>query len=226
MRPLLILFCILLSFPLHAQKVALVLSGGGAKGLAHIGVIKALEENNIPIDYIVGTSMGAIVGAFYAAGYSPEEIEEMVVSESFQNWVNGRLDKNYNYYFHAKESNASFFNVSVALDTSLNTTVSTKLAKDLTLNFALAELLAQASETCCYDLDSVFMPSPACASEIFMQKNVVLKNGNLSDAVRASMSVPFLYDPIKINDQYLFDGGIYNNFPVDIAIREFDPDYI
>lgn len=203
-----------------------MLSGGGAKGLAHLGVIKALEENNIPIDYVVGTSMGAIVGAFYAAGYSPEEIEEMVVSESFQNWVNGRLDKNYNYYFHSKEPNASFFNVAVALDSSLNTSVSTKLARDLTLNFALAELLCQASETCGYNFDSLFIPFRACASEIFTQQNVVLKSGNLSDAVRASMTVPFLYNPIKIDDQYLFDGGIYNNFPVDIAVKEFGPDYI
>lgn len=83
----------------HAQKVGLVLSGGGAKGLAHIGVLKALEENHIPIDYIVGTSMGGIVGAMYAAGYSPSEIEYIALSEDFQDWVNGRHKTNYGYYF-------------------------------------------------------------------------------------------------------------------------------
>lgn len=83
MRPGLILFCVLLSLPLYAQKVALVLSGGAAKGLAHVGVIKALEENDIPIDYIVGTSMGGIIGGSYAAGMSPYQIENIVTSEGF-----------------------------------------------------------------------------------------------------------------------------------------------
>ena len=69
---------------LHAQKVALVLSGGGADGLSHIGVLKALEENNIPIDYIAGTSMGALIGGLYASGYSPAEIEAFALSEKFQ----------------------------------------------------------------------------------------------------------------------------------------------
>ena len=82
---ILILF-FLNTFSVHAQKVGLVLSGGGAKGLAHIGVLKALEENHIPIDYIVGTSMGGIVGAMYSAGYSPSEIEYIALSEDFQEW--------------------------------------------------------------------------------------------------------------------------------------------
>lgn len=210
----------------YAQKVALVLSGGGSKGIAHIGVIKALEENNVPIDYIVGTSMGAIIGAFYAAGYSPEEMEEIVLSGSFQNWVNGRLDKNYNYYFHGQQSNASIFNVGVALDSSLNTSLSADIASDLTLNFALAQLLSQASEVAGYDFDSLFVPFRAIAAEIFTQREIALNKGSLADAVRASMTVPLVYKPIKIDDKYLFDGGIYNNFPVDIAVKEFDPDYI
>jgi NTE family protein len=71
----------------HAQKVGLVLSGGGAKGLAHIGVLKVLEKNKIPVDYIIGTSMGSVVGAMYAAGYSPAEIEEIVIQPDFQYWV-------------------------------------------------------------------------------------------------------------------------------------------
>jgi NTE family protein len=76
--------------PVRAQRVGLVLSGGGAKGLAHIGVLKQLEANGIPIDYIIGTSMGAVVGAMYAAGYSPREIEQIVLSPEFQYWVSGK----------------------------------------------------------------------------------------------------------------------------------------
>ncbi|HQL71397.1 MAG TPA: patatin-like phospholipase family protein, partial [Bacteroidales bacterium] len=76
-------------FNINAQKVGLVLSGGGAKGMAHIGVIRALEENNIPIDYIAGTSIGAIIGALYACGYSPDEMEAMLEAEEFKNWYKG-----------------------------------------------------------------------------------------------------------------------------------------
>ena len=92
------------------QKVGLVLSGGGAKGLAHIGVLKALEENHIPVDYITGTSMGGIVGALYAAGYSPSEIEYIAQSDDFQEWVNGRFKSDFRYYFKKKPDNPAFLN--------------------------------------------------------------------------------------------------------------------
>ncbi|HNC32133.1 MAG TPA: patatin-like phospholipase family protein, partial [Cyclobacteriaceae bacterium] len=82
-----------------SQKVGLVLSGGGAKGIAHIGVLKALEENDIPIDYIVGTSMGGIIGGCYAAGMSPDAIERMVLSEDFLRWVNGYPESKVNYHY-------------------------------------------------------------------------------------------------------------------------------
>ena len=81
------------------QSVGLVLSGGGAKGIAHIGAIKALEENNIPIDYVTGTSMGAIVGALYACGYTPEEMMELITSDYFANISTGRIDPSLEYYF-------------------------------------------------------------------------------------------------------------------------------
>ena len=223
---LLFICCLLISLPVYPQKVALVLSGGGAKGLAHIGVIKALEENNVPIDYVLGTSMGAIIAAFYAAGYTPEQIEEIATSENFQNWVNGDLERKYNYFFHKKNDNASILDIGISLDSSLSTSVSTNIASDISLNFALSELLSQASEASHYDFDSLMVPLRVIAAEIFTQKTVVLKNGNVEDAVRASMTVPFVYKPLKIDNQYLFDGGIYNNFPIDIALWEFDPDFI
>lgn len=84
------------------QSVGLVLSGGGAKGIAHIGVIKALEENDIPIDYVAGTSMGAIIGGLYAAGYTPEEMLELILSKGFSDWSTGRIDPNLTYYFVKK----------------------------------------------------------------------------------------------------------------------------
>ncbi|WP_304962414.1 patatin-like phospholipase family protein, partial [Paramuribaculum intestinale] len=86
------------------QAVGLVLSGGGAKGIAHIAVIKALEENDIPIDYIAGTSMGAVVGGLYAAGYTPDEMMALIKSEGFADWSTGKIDPDYLYYFDREPS--------------------------------------------------------------------------------------------------------------------------
>ena len=111
------LFCF---FAARAQKVGLVFSGGGAKGLAHIGVLKALEENNIPIDYIVGTSMGGIVGGMYASGYTPTEIETIALSEDFQNWVSGYFESEYRYFYNKKPENPSFITAKLQIDTGFN----------------------------------------------------------------------------------------------------------
>ena len=97
-----------------AQKVGLVLSGGGAKGLVHIGVIKALEENNVPIDYITGTSMGAIIGGLYASGYSPKQMEELFKSEDFKHWSTGIIPPKYIYYFKQLDENPSFIDLDFA----------------------------------------------------------------------------------------------------------------
>ena len=208
------------------QKVALVLSGGGAKGLAHVGVLKALEENDIPIDYIVGTSMGGIIGGFYAAGYSPDQIEQIILSQDFQNWVNGVLGDNYNFHYFKKDNNASWLSLNLAVDSSLSTTLNSNLANDVALNFAMAEYLAGASERAQYDFDNLLVPFRAVAADIFTQNEIILDKGILSDALRATLSVPFFYRPIKIDDKFLFDGGLYNNFPVDVAQEVFQPDVV
>ncbi|MDN4165624.1 patatin-like phospholipase family protein [Cytophagales bacterium LB-30] len=208
-----------------AQKVALVLSGGGAKGAAHLGAIKALEENNIPIDYIVGTSMGAVIGGFYAAGYTTEQMEKLLLSEEFQKWMSGNLTDE-TYFFSKGDDNASMLGVNVKVDSSLTAQFNSNFASDLFINFALARLLAQASMASGYDFDSLMIPYRAMASEIFTQEEVMMREGKLNDAIRASMTVPLFYRPIKFDGRYLFDGGVYNNFPVDVAKREFNPDVI
>ncbi len=108
-------FLCLVSTNSFAQKVGLVLSGGGSSGLAHIGVLKALEENNIPVDYITGTSIGAFVGAMYAIGYTPQQIEKIVLSDDFQNQVYGVIDKKYVYYFKKKDDNPSWVSLKFSL---------------------------------------------------------------------------------------------------------------
>lgn len=221
-----LLLFLLLSPSWAQEKVALVLSGGGAKGLAHVGVLKALEEHDIPIDYIVGTSMGGIVGGFYAAGYSPDQIEQIILSQDFQNWVNGVLGDNYNFHYFKKDNNASWLSLNLAVDSSLSTSLNSNLANDVALNFAMAEYLAGASEKANYDFDSLMVPFRAVAADIFTQNEVIMDKGILSDALRATLSVPFFYRPIKIKDKFLFDGGLYNNFPIDVAKETFDPDVI
>ncbi len=208
------------------QKVGVVLSGGGAKGLAHIGVLKALEENEIPIDYVVGTSMGGIVAGCYAAGLSPGQIEEIALSDEFQRWISGKMEDGFNYYYNKSDDHPSFLRLNISLDSTFNFNINTSLANDIALNFALAELMAQSSSVSKNDFDSLFVPLRVVAADIFTQTEMVLKKGVLSDALRATQTVPLFYDPIRVDGKYLFDGGVYNNFPVDVAQKEFGPDVI
>ncbi len=224
-----IVFLILGTNTLFAQerpRVALVLSGGAAKGLAHIGVLKALQENDIPIDCIVGTSMGAVVGASYAAGISVKEIDSLFASREFQEWVNGTIDRQYNSYFRKEEPGPSFFTLKLSLDSTFNLTLNSTLVRDIVVNYLLTERFAQPLAVARENFDSLFVPFRAMASDIITENEVILSKGSLSDAVRASMAVPMFYEPIKVNGHYLFDGGVYNNFPVKVALDECKPDYL
>jgi NTE family protein len=227
MRSALLFFLIIfVSVAANAQRVGLVLSGGAAKGIAHIGVLKALEENGIPIDYVVGTSMGGIIGGCYAAGMSPDEIETMILSKEFLGWVNGAPEQGYNYYYHMSEVNPGFLTLNLALDSTMSFHFNSTLANDVSLNFALAEKMAQASLISKNNFDSLLIPLRVIAADIFTQNEVILAKGSLSDALRATQTVPFFYHPIRVDGKYLFDGGVYNNFPVDVAQKHFEPDVI
>jgi NTE family protein len=223
-----LLFILLISVSIasHAQRVGLVLSGGAAKGIAHIGVLKALEENDIPIDYVVGTSMGGIIAGCYAAGMSPDEIEAMILSKEFLGWVNGAPEQGYNYFYHLSDPNPGFLTLNLALDSSMSFHFNSTIANDVSLNFALAEKMAQASLISKSNFDSLFIPLRVIAADIFTQNEVILAKGSLSDALRATQTVPFFYHPIRVDGKYLFDGGVYNNFPVDVAQKHFNPDVI
>lgn len=205
--------------------MALVLSGGGAKGLAHIGVLKYLEENKVPVHYIIGTSMGGLVGGFYAAGYTPEEMESIATSPYFVNWTSGKIDDQYNNFYLRKEENSSIVAVSFKTDSALRPSIKPMLVDDAPLNLAISTMLAK-STAMTTNFDSLVIPFRCIAADVFSQNKVVLKSGNLSEALRATMSVPLLFKAFKIDGRYLYDGGIYNNFPVDIAYTEFNPDFV
>lgn len=224
LKKLLIIILAVLAFPGYGQKVGLVLSGGGAKGIAHIGTLKALEENNIPIDYITGTSMGGIVGAMYAAGYSPVQIEKIALSPEFQDWVSGRFKSDYTFFFQKKPLNPSIITAKLSLDTSLRMSFRSNLVNDIPLNFALLELFSQASAASKDNFDNLFVPYRCMVSDVLSQTSITVKKGSLAEAVRATMTVPLVYRPIKLDDKYVFDGGLYNNFPADVMKKEFNPD--
>lgn len=211
---------------MQAQKIGLVLSGGGAKGVTHIGVLKALEENNIPIDYITGTSMGAVVGGLYACGYTPEEIEAFLTSERVINQIKGKSENRDYITYKNPDDNASWQLFSITYDSILKIKLPTNAVIPFELDYAFLDIFAGPSAAANYNFDSLFVPFRCIASDIVENKAVVIKNGQVEQAIRASATFPFYFRPIKINGKLLFDGGMYNNFPVDVMEDEFNPDII
>lgn len=220
-----IIFLLLLPSMLFSQKVGLVLSGGGARGLAHVGVLKALEENNIPIDYVSGTSMGAIIAALYAMGYSPEDMMKILTSEDFNRWYTGTMDAKFMFYFRRNNPVPELMSLSFDLKDSLRIyKPSISLVNPNPMSLGVMQTFAEATAVCKNDFDSLFVPFRCVASDIYNKKQIVFDKGDLGNAVRASMSYPFVFKPIKIDSVLLYDGGIYNNFPADVMKRDFNPD--
>ena len=216
---------------LPAQKLGLVLSGGGAPGIAHIGIIKALEENEIPIDYIAGTSIGAIIGGMYAVGMTPLEMIETFKSDAFKNWITGEVDWKNRYYFSNSNANPGIIELRFRVDKNFRIEfddhfLPTNLVSPHQMNYALIPLFAQANALANSNFDSLLVPFRCVASDVYRKEAVSFKQGVLGDAIRASMTFPFLFKPIEMEDRLLFDGGIYNNFPVDVMQNDFNPNYI
>ncbi len=216
----------LYSFILYSQKVAVVFSGGGPKGLAHIGVLKALEENQIPINYIAGTSIGAIIGGLYASGYSPDSIEKIFMSDEMIRWATGEIDEKYLYYFKTPDQNASWVSVRFDYNNGWKYNFPSNLISPVQMDFAFNEIFSGASAVSDYKFDSLFVPFRCVASDITENKPVIFNSGDVGLAIRASMTVPFYFKPIKINNKLMFDGGMYNNFPTDVVYDDFNPDFI
>ena len=213
----------------YSQSVGLVLSGGGAKGATHIGFIKALEENGIPIDYVGGTSIGAIVGSLYAMGYSPDEMLELFLSDEFYYWQTGKIEENYFYYFRDGEATPEFTHFTVNIKDSIKVNaiqLPSSLVNPIQMNQAFMGLFGQATAYCKGNFDSLFVPFLCVASDIFNKKPVVFREGDVGDAVRASMTFPLVFKPIMKDSIPLYDGGIYDNFPVRPVRKAFNPDYL
>lgn len=206
------------------MSVGLVLSGGGAKGVAHIGVIKALEEHNIPIDFITGTSMGSIIGGLYAMGYTPEQMLELILSPGFGYWSTGQIDPADEYYFSKPTPTPSVYTLHIG--NKSNDSVPASLISPLPMNYAFMELFSAYTAQCGGDFDKLLVPFRCVASDVSAGHKVVHRSGSLGDAIRTSMSFPIVFQPIRMNGALLYDGGIYDNFPVDVMEEDFGPDFI
>ena len=212
-------------------RVGLVLSGGGAKGIAHIGVIKALEDNDIAIDCVAGTSMGAVVGSLYACGYSPAEMMELIKSPVFQNCATGTIDPAFTYYFSESDLSPAWGNVNISFRDSVSNNIAgqiipSSLINPIPMNMEFLRLFTPYSSQCGMDFDRLMVPFRCVTSDVYHKHKIVLRRGLLGRAVRASMSFPLVFRPIEMDGVLVYDGGIYDNFPVDVMESDFDPDFI
>lgn len=203
-------------------KIGLALSGGGARGSAHIGVLKALEELGVPVDYIAGTSMGAIIGGLYASGYSAAEIEEILATMDWESAFHDKPERA-NRTMRIKELEAQFlipyrfgFNGG-RFQTPLG------LIEGQHLDQVFREILLPVIEI--HDFARLPIPFRAVATDLVTGEEVVLSEGSLPDSLRASMSVPGIFAPVSIEDRLLVDGGMSNNLPVSV-VREMGADVV
>ena len=222
-----LLLCLLTPASLLAQereraRVGLVLSGGGAKGMAHVGVLRVLEEMNIPVDVVVGTSAGAAVGALYASGMPVARIEERFIE---MDWLSSFRDDPGRAYkpIRRKQDDWRFPvlpGIGVRAD---GLHVGGGIVAGQNLGFILNELTRNAALV--EDFDRLAIPFRAVATDLATGEQVVIGRGNLAEAVRASMSIPGVYAPVELDDRLLVDGGVANNLPVSVA-RELGAEVI
>ncbi len=197
------------------RGVGVVLSGGGAKGLYHIGVLEALEESGVPIDYVAGTSMGSIIAAMYASGYSPRQMREIVLSGAVQEWVSGRIDPTrYKPYYRQVGDSPSFINLWLDLsDKEKRFRIPSALISSTQIDMALIDIFAPASAAAKGDFSQLMVPFLCVAADMNERRPVTLTSGSLVEAIRSSMSIPLAFRPVEKDDMLLYDGGIYDNFP-------------
>ena len=160
-------------------------------------------------------------------GYSPDEMEDLLRSPDFKRWYSGQVETKYEYYFKKNRPTPEFFNIRFSFKDSLNIKpqiLPTNIVNPIQMNVVFVELFAQSTAQCKGDFSNLFVPFRCIASDVYNKKMLVMRKGDLGDAVRASMSFPFVFKPIEIDSILAYDGGIYNNFPTDVMREDFHPD--
>jgi NTE family protein len=191
------------------RKFALTLAGGGARGAAHVGVLKVLEREGIKPDFVCGNSVGAMIGGLYAAGVPVSELERLVLSKEFQKafFPINRKIKVFTYGFKYALARSLFIHPQIGLYSgkSLSNFVQRNLPKGVT------------------NIEDTRIPFAAAAVDLVTTKEVWLSHGDLSQAIRASNSIPGFYRPLRVGDHVLVDGALKSNMPTDIAEAQGEP---
>lgn len=196
------------------KKVALVLSGGGAKGTAHIGALKVLEQANIPIDMIVGTSMGALMGGLYSIGYNADMLDSLVRVQDWTFLLSDKIDTREMNIIQREKRNT--YLLSFALNNIGKLSIGKPgFIKGKNLANLFSKLTLGYHDS--IDFNSLPIPFSCVATDIVKFEEIDFHSGNLATAMRASMSIPAVFTPVKMDSMILVDGGLKNNFPVDVA---------
>ncbi len=192
--------------------IGLVLSGGGARGFAHIGTLKMIDSLNIPVDYIAGTSMGGIIAALYASGYSGDKIEEIARSSDWNELFTDRPSRSELPYLQKKDDGK--FQIELGIE-GFTPVIPGGLIGGQKIALRFANLVTTPEGM--NNFDELHIPFRCVAVDLLSGKEVVLKKGPLSRAMRATMAIPTVFTPVEWGDSLLVDGGILNNFPADVA---------
>jgi NTE family protein len=210
------------TIPQARKRVGVVLSGGGAKGMAHIGVLKVLERAGIPVDIVTGTSMGSIIGGLYAIGYNANALDSMVRVQNWETLISDRENLRYQSLSDRKKRYTYLFTTEKASGKG------NRSAGGLIQGKHLSELFQRVCTGYTDSLDfSKDLPIPfACvATDIMTNTEVVFHKGRLPQAMRASMAIPAAFSPVRIGNMVLVDGGMRNNYPADVA-RDMGADIV
>lgn len=196
--------------PQKAPKIGLVMSGGGAKGFAHIGALKVIDSLNIKIDYIAGTSMGAIVGSLYASGYSGRQLDSIFKSLNFDDVISDNLPRSAKTFY--ERDNSEKYAVTLPF-TNFKLNLPSALSRGQNVFNLLSNLTLHVTDVS--DFDKLPIPFFCVATDVETGKAIILDKGNLAQAVTASGAFPSLFQPVIIDDRVLIDGGVINNYPID-----------
>ncbi len=202
------------NFSEQRPKIALVLSGGGAKGAAHIGVLKVLEKYQVPIDIIVGTSVGSIVGGMYSVGYSPDEIEKTVLNLKFNSLLTNSKDRNLKNIEEKIENDKYPFTMSI--DKNLKLSFPMGILNGENIYLQLKDIFSRAENI--KNFNELPIEYRAITTDLQTGKEVILSDGDLAIATFKSMAIPSFLEPVKDENKFYVDGGVVNNFPIDVAI--------
>ncbi|HTK99549.1 MAG TPA: patatin-like phospholipase family protein, partial [Pseudomonadales bacterium] len=203
-------------------KIGLVLGGGGARGAAHIGVIKLLQELHVPVDYVAGTSMGSLVGGFYATGMTAEQLDATVRAIDFDTLFKDATARRDEPYLRKLDDNLALFGPKVGIGPKSQLLAMGAISGQK-ISFLFQTLTSQRVQV--DDFDNLPIPYRAMATDIVTGDAVVIDKGNLAVAMRASMSVPGAFDPVQIGPYLLVDGGLADNVPIDV-VRKMGADIV